>query len=255
MFEVRISAVRYSNTYPLIYGLQNSGIELNAKIEIDHPADTASKIREGTIDIGLVPVVTLHEVPYLSIIGDYCIGTSGPVRTVMLLSNKPLAELDTIFLDYRSKTSIALVKLMAKKFWNRHYKWENTDPNFNFFNLADNQGIVLIGDQCYEMESNFQYRTDLAVEWNRFTTLPFVFACWVSNKSFSLNFIEQFNKALEYGVKNIDKVVEYYGKRGVMPPDVLEYYLTNNIDFILDEEKKVAMNTFFKYLDEIKLSL
>ena len=254
MFEVRISAVRYSNTYPLIYGLQNSGINLNAIIEIDHPADCARKILNGEADIGLIPVVAIHENRNLSIIGDYCIGTRGPVRTVLLLSNKPINELDTILLDYRSKTSVALTRLMARKFWKCDFKWEDTNPDLNFSKIADNQGLVLIGDQCYEMESNFMYRTDLAVEWNKFTGLPFVFACWVSNKRFSSNYISQFNKALEYGVNNIDKVVEYYGKRGAMPSDVLEDYLTNNIDFILDEEKRVAMNTFFKYLDDIKVT-
>ena len=252
MFEVRISAVRYSNTYPLIYGLKNAGIELNANIDIDHPADCARKISEGEADIGLVPVVVLHENRSLSIIGDYCIGTRGPVRTVLLLSNKPLNELDVVFLDYRSKTSVALTKLMARKFWKLSFTWEDTDPDFNFSEIADNHGVVLIGDQCYEMQSNFKYKTDLAVEWNRYTGLPFVFACWVSNKNFSSKFVTKFNKALEYGVNNIDKVVEYYGRKGTMPPDVLEDYLTNNIDYLLDDEKRVAMNTFFRYLEDIK---
>ena len=251
MFEVRISAVRYSNTYPLIYGLHNSGINLNAHIEIDHPADCARKVTGGEADIGLVPVVALHENRSLSIIGDYCIGTRGPVRTVLLLSNKPLHELDTIFLDYRSRTSVALTKLLTRKFWKLDFKWMETNPDFNFLEIDDNQGVVLIGDQCYELESNYGYKTDLAVEWNSFTGLPFVFACWVSNRKFNTSFITKFNQALEYGVKNIDKVVEYFGSRGAMPPDVLEDYLTNNLDYILDNEKRVAMNTFFKYLDDI----
>ncbi|HDZ41811.1 MAG TPA: hypothetical protein ENH59_09075 [Bacteroidetes bacterium] len=252
MFEVRISAVRYSNTYPLIYGLENSGIELNAEIEIDHPADCAKKIVERKADIGLIPVVSIHQNPSLSIIGDFCIGSRGPVRTVLLLSNKPPEKLDTIYLDYRSRTSVALTRLLARKFWRCNFKWVETDQDFSFLNIADNEGLVLIGDQCYEMESNFSYKTDLAIEWNKYTGLPFVFACWVANKSFSSSFISKFNNALAYGVTNIDSVVEYYGRRGSMPPDVLKNYLTNNIDFLLDDEKKIAMHTFFKYLDELK---
>ena len=252
MFEIKISAVRYSNTYPLIFGLENSGIRFNAEIEIDHPADCARKIIEGKADIGLIPVIALHENQSLSIISDYCIGSRGPVRTVLLLSNKPPDDLNTIYLDYRSKTSVALIKLIARKFWKCDFKWVQTNPDFNFYDIADNEGLVLIGDQCYEMESNFSYRTDLAIEWNKFTGLPFVFACWVSNKNFSNNFISKFNKAMEYGVTNIDKVVDYYGKRGAMPPEVLKDYLTNNIDFFLDEEKRIAMHTFFKYLEDVK---
>lgn len=252
MFEVRISAVRYSNTYPLIYGLEHSGIELNAEIEIDHPADTAKKIIEGKADIGLIPVVAIHQNPALSIVGDFCIGSRGPVRTVLLLSNKPIEELDTIYLDYRSRTSVALTRLLAGKFWKRDFRWVATDREFSFLNIADNEGLVLIGDQCYEMESHYSHRTDLAVEWNKYTGLPFVFACWVANKSFSSKFLEKFNKAMAYGLANIDMVVEAYGNRGSMPPDVLKDYLTNNIDFLLDDEKRIAMHAFFKYLDELK---
>ncbi|MDT8400383.1 MAG: menaquinone biosynthesis protein [Bacteroidales bacterium] len=254
MFEVRISAVRYSNTYPLIYGLENSGIELNAEIKIDHPADCAKKIVTGEADIGLIPVISIHQNPSLSIIADFCIGSRGPVRTVLLLSNKPPEKLDTIYLDYRSRTSVALTRLLARKFWKCDFNWVETNHDFSFTNIADNEGLVLIGDQCYEMESKFSHRTDLATEWNKHTGLPFVFACWVANKSFSSNFIEKFNKAMAFGVVNIDRVVEYYGNRGVMPHDVLKDYLTNNIDFLLDDEKRLAMHTFFKYLDELKIS-
>ncbi|MFO7754933.1 MAG: menaquinone biosynthesis protein [Bacteroidales bacterium] len=251
MFEVRISAVRYSNTYPLLYGLLHSGIELNADIEIDHPADCARKISAGEADIGLVPVVLIPSVPGLSVISDYCIGTEGPVRTVLLLSNKPVKTLDTIYLDHRSRTSVALTRLLAKKFWKCRFIYMDTSNDFNFSGIADNEGVVLIGDQCYEMESVFAYRTDLAVEWNKYTGMPFVFACWVSNKSFSSQFVSKFNKALAYGVNNIDKVVDYYGSQGSMPPDVLDDYLRNNIDYIFDDKKKKAMNTFFDYLEDI----
>lgn len=254
MFKVRISAVRYSNTYPLIYGLENSGVRLNADIEIDHPAECARKLIEGKADIGLVPVAAIHDNQSLSVISDYCIGSSGPVRTVLLLSNSPPGELTTIYLDYRSRTSVALTRVMAKKFWKHDFKWVQTDRNFNFHNIADDEGLVLIGDQCYEMEANFSYRTDLATEWNNFTGLPFVFACWASNKSFSSSFLSRFNKALAYGVNNIERVVDHYGEKGAMPPGVLRDYLTNNIDFFLDEEKRIAMNSFFTYLDDLKES-
>jgi len=252
MFEVRISAVKYSNTYPLIYGLLYSGIQLNSHIEIDHPADCAAKIARGEADIGLIPVATIPSIPGLSITGNYCIGTRGPVRTVLLLSNSPVDELDTIYLDYRSRTSAALAKLLAERSWKREYVWKDTESGFNFSGTGKNEGLVLIGDQCYEMESYYRYRTDLAVEWYKFTGMPFVFACWVSNKRLSSNFVSRFNKALEYGVNNIDKVVDYYGDKGAMPPPVLKDYLNNNIDYIFDEEKKMAMNTFFKYLKDMK---
>ncbi|MCF8222030.1 MAG: menaquinone biosynthesis protein [Bacteroidales bacterium] len=251
MQKVRISAVKYSNTYPLIYGLLESGENLNAAIEIDHPADCARKILSNEADIGLIPVATIHSSPSLNIVSDYCIGTNGPVRTVLLLSNSPLYEVRTIYLDYRSKTSVALTKVLAARFWKCNCKWADTYPGFDFKNIADDEALVLIGDQCYEMENDFNYRTDLAVEWNKFTAYPFVFAAWVSNKDPGDLFISRFNKALAHGVNNIDRVVDYYSGTGSMPADVLKDYLNNNIDYYLDDKKKMAMNMFFSYLEDL----
>lgn len=250
MDKTRISAVRYSNTYPFIYGLRESGIDLNAIINIDHPADCADKIALKKADIGLIPVAAIPSIPGLKIIGDYCIGTKGPVRTVLLLSNKPINEIKSIRLDYRSRTSVALTKILAREYWKIDFKWKETSPDFNFSCINDDEGLVLIGDQCYDLESQFNFKIDLAEEWKQFTSLPFVFACWVTNKKLDQKFIDNFNSSLRYGVENIDSAIEWYKNSSLMSEDVLRDYLNNNIDFILDEEKRMAMNIFFKYLEE-----
>jgi chorismate dehydratase len=198
-----------------------------------------------------VPVAVINSIPGLEIITDYCIGADGPVKTVLLLSNTSPDEIDTIHLDYRSRSSVALTRILAREFWHRDITWKETGAGFDFSGIPDNEGLVLIGDQCYEMESNYKFRTDLAEEWKRFTGLPFVFACWVSNRELDPDFISSFNQALDYGVNNITGAVEFYREMSIMPPEILTRYLSENIEFLLDERKRQAMKLFFKYLDTL----
>ena len=93
MDKIRISAVKYANTYPFMYGLIESGFENKAILETDHPADCAAKLISGRVDIGLIPVAALPSLNEYHIISDYCIGANRDVRTVMLLCNCPFEEI------------------------------------------------------------------------------------------------------------------------------------------------------------------
>jgi len=251
MEKIRISAVKYANTYPFIYGLTESGFDKNVTLETDHPADCAAKLIAGNVDIGLIPVATLPLMSEYHIISDFCIGANGNVRTVMLLSNCPFNNIETVFLDYRSRSSVNLTKVLAKNFWNSEFRWMNTSKGFDFRNIGRNQAVVLIGDQCFEYEKSFSYKIDLALEWKNFSGLPFVFACWTSNKKLDRDFIAEFNKALSLGVKNIDAVVQKYGKTGVISGSDLKTYLKENIDYDLNDDKKKAMKLFLELMGEL----
>ena len=244
MEKIRISAVRYANTYPFIFGLTECGFTKKAVLETDHPADCALKLIDGRSDLGLMPVAAIPFLKEPTIIGDYCIGANGKVRTVQIMSNTPFEDVKTVYLDYRSRTSVALIKVIAASFWKKEFKWVDTASGFNFEMILNREAVVLIGDQCFELEGKFIYKCDLAEEWKKFTGLPFVFACWVANKPLPDKFTEDFNNALYYGVNNIDLVLERFGKAGAITGTDLRKYLTENIDFILDTNKRTAMNLF-----------
>lgn len=249
--KVKISAVRYANTYPFLFGLAESGFYELADISTDHPADCAKKLITNKVDIGLVPVASLPKIKDYRIITDYCLGAYGKVETVLLLSNSPFEELTTICLDYRSLSSITLVKILAKNAWKREFTWKKTDDSFDFSRLDNQKGVVLIGDQCIEFSERYKHKIDLAEEWTRFSGLPFAFACWAANKPIDPNFLEQFNNALAIGVNNIPAVVERYGGDGIIRGDKLYRYLTENINFKLDENKKKAIKLFLDYTKQI----
>jgi chorismate dehydratase len=251
MSKIRISAVKYANTYPFIYGLQESGFDKKVILDTDHPADCAEKLIKGKVDIGLIPVATIPLVKNHHIISNYCIGANGDVRTVMLLSNCRFEEIETIFLDYRSRSSVALSKVLAKNFWKREFRWMKTSQGFDFKSIEKKEAVVLIGDQCFEYENSYRHNIDLAGEWKRFSGLPFVFASWTADKVLDEEFIYEFNEALMSGVNNIDKVVDKFGTTGSIKGNDLKKYLTENIDFDLNDEKKRAMNMFLDLMKKL----
>jgi chorismate dehydratase len=251
MDKIRISAVKYANTYPFIYGLTESGFDKKIILETDHPADCAAKLIKGNVDIGLIPVASLPNLKEYHIISDYCIGANGNVRTVLLLSNCQFEEIETVYLDYRSRSSVALSKILAKNFWNREFRWMNTSKGFDFRNIGLKEAVVLIGDQCFEYEKSFRFKIDLALEWKDFSGLPFVFACWTANRLLEKSFLAEFNQALTLGVSNIEKVVIKFSSAGTITGDMLHKYLTENIDYNLNEEKKKGLKLFLELMSKL----
>jgi chorismate dehydratase len=248
MSKIRISAVKYANTYPFIYGLTHSGYDKKTDISTDHPSQCAEKLISGKADLGLIPVGALPLLKEYHIISDYCIGANGYVRTVQLLCNCPFDNIETVYLDHRSRTSVNLVKVLAKNSWKKDFKWVGTSSEFDFVNISYGEAVVLIGDQCFEYEKKFSNRVDLALAWKEYTGLPFVFACWTANKKLDDDFISEFNEALQSGLKNIDAVVSEMGQKGTIKGQDLKDYLTINIDFNLDDQKRKAMKLFLELM-------
>ena len=252
MDKIKISVVKYANSYPFIFGLKNSGFDKKVILSMDHPADCAAKLVSNIVDIGLIPVAALPMLAEHHIISDCCIGANERVKTVMLLSNTPFDKIETIYLDYRSLTSVNLVQILAKNYWKREFKWVKTDENFDFTKINNKEAVTLIGDQCFEYENHFKYDIDLAFEWKNFTGLPFVFACWTANKKINPEFIDEFNRTLKWGVKNIAAVVAEMGQTGVIRGKDLEHYLTKNIDFKLNADKHKALKLFLSFIEKLE---
>lgn len=249
--KIRISAVNFANTYPFIYGLTETGFGSKIILTTDHPADCAAKLASGKVDVGLIPVAALPSIKDSHIITEFCLGAYGRVRTVMLLSNCPFNEIKKINLDFRSRSSVNLARILAKNSWKRDFIWNNTSEGFDFLNIPGNEANVLIGDRCFEYESKFMFRIDLAEEWFNYTGLPFAFACWTSNKKLDDGFLAEFNAALGKGVNNIPAVVEKYGKSGTIRGEDLRIYLTQNMSFDLNDDKRNAINLFLDLMKKL----
>jgi len=180
MMRNRIAAVSYLNTIPFIYGIEHAGAGLHAELLLSPPRGCAEALRDGKADLALIPVAAIPGISGLRIVTPYCIGASGPVRTVVLASADPLENVDTVYLDSHSLTSVRLVRLLAAKLWKREFRWRELDDFSVLDDPKPRTGYVIIGDKVFAREAAFRYRYDLAEQWRLLTGLPFVFAAWVA---------------------------------------------------------------------------
>jgi len=195
-----------------------------------------------------VPVAVLPELDEYHIISDYCIGADGEVGSVLLLSDVPMNEIKNILLDNQSRTSVELVQVLATKFWKIQPAWHDAEDNYESLIKGTTAGIV-IGDRTFALRSRFKYIYDLAAEWKKYTSLPFVFACWVSNKKLPADFIKRFNASLKKGLESKVEVIKEYLSTHKTDYDIKDY-LEHKLSFNLDERKKQALNAFLNHIEE-----
>lgn len=242
--KIKVIAVSYLNTIPFVYGLQHTSIQDKIVLTLDYPAECARKVISGECDFGLVPVAAIPSIPLYNIVSDFCIGAQGPVRTVVLLSNSPVEVLERVYLDYQSRTSVVLVKVLSQNLWKINPEWTPYTPQHSLNDIDPYEGLVVIGDKVFELESHFKYKYDLAEEWIRLTGLPFVFAAWTANKKIDSSFINSFNSALKQGVESIKEAIDLYPPPKLAKSDA-ELYLRNNISFDFNKEKREALKLFW----------
>jgi chorismate dehydratase len=249
MDKVRVSVVAYLNSKPFRHGLKQDFIKDKIVLSKDVPSLCAKKLLNKEVDLGLIPVAVIPQLAEYHIISDYCIGAIGKIASVCLYSQVPLAQIETVLLDYQSKTSVTLVKILAQKLWKISPVWENTTADFEN-NIANTTAAVIIGDRTFGIETNYAYVYDLGEEWEKLTGLPFVFACWVSNKKLTDAFITDFNAALKYGIDRRGELANALAATNEFNTDIV-YYLTHSIQYDYDAKKKEGLTLFLKYMQEL----
>jgi len=238
----KVSAVSYLNTLPFIYGLKTSELINSINLQLDYPAICADKLINAEVDIALVPVTVIPKLKHYNIISNYCIGAEGVVDTVCLYSDVPISEIKKIILDYQSRTSVALLKVLLKEYWDLNTELIKAEVGFEDTINGENAALV-IGDRAFDLNHKYKYVYDLSALWKEMTGLPFVFACWVAIKDLPNQFLSDFNAALQNGLNNIDKAIlmEVDNYPSCVSP---EEYLNNKISYNFNEEKQKGMNLF-----------
>src|SRR6478672_8070683 len=214
---------------------------MNDKVELlfDYPAKVASMLLNDEIDVGLIPVAVLPKLKEHYLISDHCIGASRAVASVCLFSDVPLHEIETILVDYQSRTSAALLKILLRDHWKISPQLIDTRNGYQQDIKGSTAGLV-IGDRALKQRHQLTYIFDLAEAWIEMTGLPFVFAAWIANKKLPESFIEAFNLATGAGLAHIDEIVA-----GIDFPDYdLKKYYEENIDYKLDDQKMNAIKKF-----------
>ncbi|RAJ79309.1 chorismate dehydratase [Chitinophaga dinghuensis] len=241
--KVKVAAVSYLNTKPLLYGFRNHPVMDMMELSMDYPAKIAQQLIDGDVDVALVPVAIIPKLKEYHIIADYCIGAEGPVASVCLYSEVPLHDIKRIYLDYQSRTSVALLKVLVKDYWKLDVEFVATNGDYES-NIKGTDAGLVIGDRALKQRKISPFIYDLSEHWMRFTSLPFVFAAWISNKPLPADFITAFNNATGIGMGNIPAVV------AENPYDVydLTTYYVQNISYPLTPAKRQGMQKFLGYL-------
>jgi len=248
--KFRISIVNYTNTLPFKWALKRSSLLEKIDLQEDIPSICAQKLKYKQVDLALVPVALLSELDQYHIETDYCIGANGKVDSVKLYSPVPLEQIKTVTLDYQSKSSITLSKVLLKFFWKLNVDYLDAKPGFEN-EIKGTNAAVIIGDRTFGLQGKYAYEFDLAEEWKKFTGLSFVFAAWVSTEKLPESFITDFNAVLKKGMDNIEKAVEEdYNVKNLSKADTITY-LTKRIDYKLDADKRKALDLFLSYIKEL----
>jgi chorismate dehydratase len=241
--KIRVGAVSYLNTKPLLYGIERASIRTAIELIIDHPASIASMLVRDEIDMGLVPVAVIPSLREFHLNGSHCIGSNGNVASVCIFSETPIERIERLLLDYQSRTSVQLAKILLRDYWKIHPELVPTSSDARDQIVGTTAGVV-IGDRALEQRLRSPYNYDLAGAWKELTGLPFVFAAWISNKRLDPSFLAEFDEANRQGLAHIDDVVAE-NPYAAFP---LKEYFTRHLSYTLDPLKRKGLERFLQYL-------
>ena len=254
MHPLRVSAIRYLNTAPLMWDFEHGshGVELRKRFEIDYtiPSRCAQMLAEGSADIGIIPVAAYTTIPGLRILSDVAIASKNAVRSILLVSKRPLEQIRTVALDTSSRTSAALVQLLFAEHWKQRVEFTQADPRLESM-LEHHDAALLIGDPALLVDRSGYLTWDLAEEWRSLTGKPFVFAFWAirngvcSDEELAVT-AEIFGASRDEGIRNTALIAEEWSLKLPLPRGTISDYLVHNIHYRLDAENIAGMKLFFQ---------
>ena len=257
---MRISAISYLNTAPLMWDFEHGLASPEFQVSYTVPSQCAAELAKGSADIGIIPAAAFATIPNLAIIPGVAIASKQPVRSILLVSHKPLDEIRTVALDNSSLTSVALTRVLFEKFWGGERIFTSAAPHLSTM-LTDNDAALLIGDPALQVDRS-QYQTwDLAEEWIRFTGKPFVFAFWAVRqaalKDCNLDLAAIFQTSRDHGLSptSLEQIARIWSAKLGLTQDEVRDYLTRNIHFQLDRSCIEGLQLFYRYAHDCGLLL
>lgn len=255
---MRISAISYLNTAPLMWDFEHGEAGKLFEIGYTLPSQCAAELAQGTADIGIIPSAAYATIPDLRILPGIAIASRKAVRSILLVSRKPIDEIGSVALDSSSITSVALTRILLEKYWRRAPAFASHPPDLDTMLLA-HDAALLIGDPALRVDRS-RYRTwDLAEEWIRFTGKPFVFAFWAVRenawKNSRLDLATIFQDSRDHGLEpaNRDQIARTWASKLGMGENDIRSYLTNNIHYFLDDACLAGLQLFYRYAYECRL--
>jgi chorismate dehydratase len=264
MKRLRISAISYLNTAPLMWDFEHgktSSAEARLDFDISYtiPSRCAVSLREGSADIGIIPAAAYTSIPALAILPGVAIASRRAVRSILLVSKVPLEKIQTVALDTSSMTSVALIKVLFAKWWGGNKIFTAMAPDIEQM-LAMNDAGLVIGDPALKIDRSRYITYDLAEEWIRLTGKPFVFAFWAIRQA-ALNDVRHdvdlaavFQKSRDHGLlpESLEHITREWASRLELSREQVKSYLIENIHYFLDPACLEGLHLFYQYAHECK---
>jgi chorismate dehydratase len=257
MRHLRISAISYLNTAPLMWDFEHGDAGRQFDIAYTLPSACARDLEAGAADIGIIPAAAYTFIPGLKILPDVAIASRRPVRSILLVSKVPVDQVRTVALDTSSITSVALTKVLFEKWLGGGRTFSSMPPQIEKM-LAEHDAGLVIGDPALQLDRSQYFTLDLAEEWIRLTGKPFVFAFWAVRTEAlreappSLDLGEIFRRSRDHGLApaNLDQIVREWAPRIRLKEADLRSYLTESIHYSLDPACLEGLRLFYRYAAE-----
>ena len=252
MRRLRVSAISFLNTAPLMWDFEH-GERRDFDIAYTVPALCAEAVKAGAVDIGIIPAITYATIPNLLVLADVAIAARGPVRSILLVSEKPLEQVRTIATDSSSRTSVALLRVLLEKRFGGARPLSTMAPDLPRM-LAKCDAALLIGDSALRVDRTRYQVYDLAEEWLKLTGKPFVFVFWAVRMAAlaeiapGTDLARVFRESRDHGLepRNVAQLAQEWAPRvGLSEADVLSY-LTGNIHYSFGRGARDGLELFFR---------
>jgi chorismate dehydratase len=279
--KTRIAIVNYLNTAPLVWGLTDGPLEGKYELSFAVPSECAEMLRRGAADVAILPAIEYQRIPGLVALPEMAIAARGPVRSILVISKRPIENVRRMALDAGSRSSAALVRLLAGQFWRIAPEFAEAAPDPSAM-LAEADAALVIGDPALRISvkmdalaakvpsggvccggdpaewpvpghlSLFVY--DVAHQWREFTGLPCVLALWAARReAATAELAADLLASKAYGLERIGEIAAAAAEQLALAPAALENYLRENIDFGLDAANRAGLEAFFRLAAEAGL--
>ena len=258
---LRLSAISFLNTAPLMWDFEHGNAGRHFEIAYTIPSACAAALAANRADIGIIPAFTYAQIPGLVIIPDVAIASRDHVRSILLVSKKRIEDVRTVAADTSSRTSVALLQVLFAKFFGGPREFQPHPPELEQM-LRNHDGALLIGDSALQVPENPGYHLyDLAHLWHEVTGHSFLFAFWavredsLDRKPSGLDLTNLFRQSREHGLQksSLETIAEEWSSRLQLPERLIQDYLTENIHYRLDEQTLSGFNLFLRLSQEVGL--
>jgi chorismate dehydratase len=253
MPPLRVATVPYVNAAPLIWGFRTGAVREPVDLIAEPPARIPDRLRQGTVDVGLIPVIEYQRLADVTFLPSLCVAARQRARSVFLACRRPLAEVRSIAVDESSRTSAALLRVVLAHRRLTGISFTEQAPDLPAM-LRRADAALLIGDPALTSSTTGLEVYDLAAEWLAMTGLPFVFAAWAARPGADLpDGARPFADSLRHGLERIDEIARECGARLGLPEESVADYLRRNIHYQLGPEEKQSLELFFRRAHDLAL--